>query len=203
MSYSLSNAAAACGIYKSTVLRSIKSGRLTATKDALGQWRIEPAELHRVYPPVQSNGADGNATRHDATAALAQDRAALIVAQDRAEVATQRLADFKVLFEDCVRIATTGARMLGAWRWPMRGRGSHGGDALPVCRGCRRRNQISEIDSSARRASGDRLRLPLPAPAKQTYRTWRMAILLAHLNNLARFSQPRLAAHQWRAVRRH
>jgi hypothetical protein len=37
MSYSLSNAAAACGVYKSTVLRSIKSGRLTATKDALGQ----------------------------------------------------------------------------------------------------------------------------------------------------------------------
>ena len=64
MSYSLSNAAAACGIYKSTVLRSIKSGRLTANKDALGQWRIEPAELHRVYPPVQSNDADGNGTRH-------------------------------------------------------------------------------------------------------------------------------------------
>jgi hypothetical protein len=56
--------------------------------------------LHRVYPPVQSNDADGNGTRHDATATLAQDRAALIVAQDRAEVATQRLADFKVLFED-------------------------------------------------------------------------------------------------------
>ena len=92
MSYSLSNAAAACGIYKSTVLRSIKSGRLTATKDALGQWRIEPAELHRVYPPVQSNDADGNGTRHDATATLAQDRAALIVAQDRAEAAEQRLA---------------------------------------------------------------------------------------------------------------
>jgi hypothetical protein len=102
MSYSLSNAAAACGVYKSTVLRSIKAGRLTATKDALGQWRIEPAELHRVYPPAQSNDADGNGTRHGATAALtvAQDRAALIVAQDRAAVAEQRLADFKVLFED-------------------------------------------------------------------------------------------------------
>jgi len=36
MSYSLSNAAAACGVYKSTVLRSIKAGRLTATKDSLG-----------------------------------------------------------------------------------------------------------------------------------------------------------------------
>jgi len=100
MSYSLSNAAAACGVYKSTVLRSIKAGRLTATKDALGQWRIEPAELHRVYPPVQSNDADGNGTRDGATAALAQDRAALIVAQDRAAIAEQRLADFKVLFED-------------------------------------------------------------------------------------------------------
>ena len=97
MSYSLSNAAAACGIYKSTVLRSIKSGRLTASKDAFGQWRIEPAELHRVYPPVQSNDADGNETRHGATA---EDRAAMIVAQDRAAVAEQRLADFKVLFED-------------------------------------------------------------------------------------------------------
>jgi hypothetical protein len=93
MSYSLSNAAAACGIYKSTVLRSIKAGRLTATKDALGQWRIEPAELHRVYPPVQSNGADGNGTRHGATTVLLE-------AQHRAELAEQRLADLKAMFED-------------------------------------------------------------------------------------------------------
>jgi hypothetical protein len=93
MSYSLSNAAAACGVYKSTVLRSIKSGRLTATKDALGQWRIEPAELHRVYPPVQSNGAEDNATRHGATTALME-------AQHRAELAEQRLADLKTVFED-------------------------------------------------------------------------------------------------------
>ena len=100
MSYSLSNAAAACGVYKSTVLRSIKAGRLTATKDALGQWRIEPAELHRVYPPVQSNDADSNGTRHGATAEVATARAALIVAQDRAGLAEQRLADFKVMFED-------------------------------------------------------------------------------------------------------
>jgi hypothetical protein len=87
MSYSLSNAAAACGVYKSTVLRSIKSGRLTATKDALGQWRIEPAELHRVYPPAQSK------TRHGATAALME-------VQHRAELAEQRLADLKAVFED-------------------------------------------------------------------------------------------------------
>ena len=88
MSYSLSNAAAACGIYKSTVLRSIRAGRLTATKDALGQWRIEPAELHRVYPPAQSNGADGKGTRHDAATAL------------RAELAEQRVVDLKAMLDD-------------------------------------------------------------------------------------------------------
>jgi hypothetical protein len=88
MSYSLSNAAAACGIYKSTVLRSIKAGRLTATKDALGQWRIEPAELHRVYPPAQSNGADDNGTRHDAAIAV------------RAELAEQRVVDLKAMLDD-------------------------------------------------------------------------------------------------------
>jgi hypothetical protein len=51
MSYSLAAAAAACGVNRSTVLRAVKSGKVSATKDAHGQWQIEPAELHRVYPP--------------------------------------------------------------------------------------------------------------------------------------------------------
>jgi hypothetical protein len=93
MSYSLGEAATACGVYKSTILRSIKAGRLTGTKDAFGQWRIEPAELHRVYPPAQSNGADGNGTRHGATVAL-------IEAQHRAELAEHRLADLKAVLDD-------------------------------------------------------------------------------------------------------
>jgi hypothetical protein len=105
MSYSLSNAAAACGA--------------TARKDALGQWRIEPAELHRVYPPALSNGADSNGTRHGATAALVE-------AQHRAELAEQRLADLKAVFEDmrqdrdhwCVhagRLALADARTQQPW----------------------------------------------------------------------------------------
>ena len=122
MSYSLSNAAAACGIYKSTVLRSIKAGRLTATKDALGQWRIEPAELHRVYPPAQSNGEDGNAMRHGAAEAL------------RAALAEQRVADLKDMLDDvraqrdkwqqqAERLALTDARARrltpGELRWTL------------------------------------------------------------------------------------
>ena len=49
---SLSEAAAATGLNKTTVLRSIKSGKISGTRDPLGQWRIDAAELHRVYPPV-------------------------------------------------------------------------------------------------------------------------------------------------------
>ena len=49
---SLSEAAAASGLNKTTVLRSIKSGKISGTRDPLGQWRIDAAELHRVYPPV-------------------------------------------------------------------------------------------------------------------------------------------------------
>jgi hypothetical protein len=51
MSYTLPAAAAACGINKSTILRAIKSGKVCATKDEHGEWHVEPAECHRVYPP--------------------------------------------------------------------------------------------------------------------------------------------------------
>ena len=93
MSYSLSEAATACGVYKSTILRSIKAGRLTGTKDALGQWRIEPAELHRVYPPAGSNGAQNNGTRLHAMTALLE-------AQHRATLAEVQLAQLKTVLED-------------------------------------------------------------------------------------------------------
>ena len=52
MSYTLAAAAAACGLNKSTVLRAIKAGKISGTKDEHGKWHIEAAELHRVYPPV-------------------------------------------------------------------------------------------------------------------------------------------------------
>lgn len=47
MSYSLAAAAAATGLNKTSILRAIKSGKISGTKDALGQWWVE-AELDRV-----------------------------------------------------------------------------------------------------------------------------------------------------------
>jgi excisionase family DNA binding protein len=93
MPYSLAEAAEACGVNRSTILRSIKAGRLSAQRDALGQWRIEPGELHRVYAPTASNGAHSNKTRDRATAAL-------IEAQHRADLAEQRLSDLKNMLDD-------------------------------------------------------------------------------------------------------
>ena len=42
--------------------KAIQSGKISAEKDAHGQWRIEPSELHRIYPPVHSPGASGTAS---------------------------------------------------------------------------------------------------------------------------------------------
>jgi excisionase family DNA binding protein len=64
MSYTLGQAAKATGLSKSTIQRAIKGGRISGIKDeASDEWRIDPAELHRVYPPVAAldaarNGAD-------------------------------------------------------------------------------------------------------------------------------------------------
>lgn len=51
--YNLATAAAAAGINKSTVLRHIKAGKISATRDEAGGWQIDPAEFHRIFPPLK------------------------------------------------------------------------------------------------------------------------------------------------------
>jgi hypothetical protein len=70
MPYSLQSAATACGVNRSTILRAIKSGRISATKDELGAWVLEPVEVHRVYPLVAVDGANAVALPDAATDAL-------------------------------------------------------------------------------------------------------------------------------------
>lgn len=53
MSYSLAQAAKAVDRTKPALLSAIQKGRISAKKNALGQWEIDPAELHRVYPLVK------------------------------------------------------------------------------------------------------------------------------------------------------
>jgi excisionase family DNA binding protein len=55
MSLSAKEAAARVGLTKPGLLKAIKQGKLSATKDQNGHWRIDPVELFRVYPPVSSS----------------------------------------------------------------------------------------------------------------------------------------------------
>ncbi len=80
MPYSLAAAAAATGLNKTTILQAIKSGRITGTKDAAGQWQIEPAAAQQY------------AASH--TAAI------LVEAHQRVALAEQKLVDTKAALDD-------------------------------------------------------------------------------------------------------
>jgi hypothetical protein len=69
MTYNLAAAAAATETDESTILKSIEGGKLAATKDELGEWRIEPVELHRLYPPITKLSSDCATTKCAASAA--------------------------------------------------------------------------------------------------------------------------------------
>ena len=93
MGYTLGEAARATGLNKSTVLKAIRRGVISATKDDHGQWCIEPCELHRVYPArSEDNGSDndpgndGQPTDNGVQQALA--------------LAEARLGDFKAMLDD-------------------------------------------------------------------------------------------------------
>jgi hypothetical protein len=53
MSYTLAEAAAACGVNKSTVLRAVKGGRISGTRDDLGVWHVEAVECTGYFHPLR------------------------------------------------------------------------------------------------------------------------------------------------------
>jgi excisionase family DNA binding protein len=66
MFYTVGTAAKATGKSKPTITRAIKKGQISAAREEDGSYRIDPAELHRVFPPVTSDGnANGDMTRDE------------------------------------------------------------------------------------------------------------------------------------------
>jgi hypothetical protein len=133
MSYSLVEAATACGVNRSTVLRTIRAGKISAGKDEQGEWRIEAVELHRVYPPVQTHEAHSEQAHQNAL--IAELRNALAdMRQDRDEwrEQAQRLA---LLARKAEPVQPKPApieqpsRFRRAWRW-MRATGCLAGGGL-------------------------------------------------------------------------
>jgi excisionase family DNA binding protein len=64
--YTLSSAAKATGVAKSTIYEAIKAGRLLARKLDTGNYAIDLAELRRVFPSAQpvAAGAGAATTEH-------------------------------------------------------------------------------------------------------------------------------------------
>ena len=53
--YNLATAAAAVGRNKNAILRAIETGKIPVTQDANGEMQIDPADLHRIYPPLRTS----------------------------------------------------------------------------------------------------------------------------------------------------
>lgn len=87
MAYTLSEAARATGRGKTTLLRMIKAGRLSGSRDPLtGGWLVEPAELHRLYPVAHHGEIDPahhSAPRIAELEGLRERDSALIAAHER------------------------------------------------------------------------------------------------------------------------
>ena len=82
---------------KTSILRSIKAGRISGTKDEFGQWCIEPCELHRVYPALP-DVTDG--TGAEERAVTGGDIGVLAEATVRAALTEARLSDLKAMLEE-------------------------------------------------------------------------------------------------------
>jgi hypothetical protein len=60
----LAQAAKETGLTKPAIFKAIKSGKISASKDARGQWMIDPAELFRVYAPASQKETGEPHTAH-------------------------------------------------------------------------------------------------------------------------------------------
>jgi excisionase family DNA binding protein len=89
MLLSVKQAAEATGKSKPTILRAIQAHRISAAKDELtGAWMIDPAELHRVYPPASAQPVRTEPMTQDASvdeAALLRRELVLLTAERERE----------------------------------------------------------------------------------------------------------------------
>src|SRR5215212_10186694 len=68
MPYTLGEAANAAGKAKSTIFKACKDGLISFSRDGRGRFLIEPAELHRIFPPVGAERPTERAAEQPQTA---------------------------------------------------------------------------------------------------------------------------------------
>jgi len=55
--YTIATAAAIVGRNKTAIMRAIEAGKIPVAHTQDGEMQIDPADLHRVYPPLRKDGA--------------------------------------------------------------------------------------------------------------------------------------------------
>lgn len=96
----LGEAAKVVGKNRTTILRAIKTGKLSAAHDdASGAWLIEPAELHRLYPQADARASAPKGDAHlrtgHASGEIRELRARLDAAEARLTDAHDQIADLR------------------------------------------------------------------------------------------------------------
>lgn len=81
MEITLAEAATAVNMTKPGLLKAIKSGRLSAVKDANGTWKLDTAELFRVYSPANRKADPAEAVLAPEHTELAVTKAKLAAAE--------------------------------------------------------------------------------------------------------------------------
>lgn len=112
--YSLKQAADAVGRGKPAILKAIKSGRISAKKDDNGQWQIDPAELHRVYPvTTTANGSDtATGERQETPKETGDVGAEVAVLRERLAEKDELIADLRTERDRLLGIVETQAQQV-------------------------------------------------------------------------------------------
>ena len=96
MSYTLGEAAIACGKSKSTLSKAIKAGKISAFKNDHGAFEIEPSELFRLYPPtpppIEQNTIETVEYEQNATP---KNTSNIEVLQAKLDMANERIEELK------------------------------------------------------------------------------------------------------------
>lgn len=92
MKYTAGEAAAATGLNTTTITRAIKKGRISATKSEAGAWEIDPAELHRVFPPLAGKPLQQDQMQRNASLGQWQSKSGNSALQGEIETLCERLA---------------------------------------------------------------------------------------------------------------
>jgi len=99
MQYTAGQAAEATGKNITTITRAIKSGKISAEKDASGAWKIDASELHRVFP-VSAQDLRKPQMQSDARPLQEQSKGQMVALQEELAALRERVTAQSELLEE-------------------------------------------------------------------------------------------------------